>query len=235
MELDFYCKASKEGELLSSDAEKIIKVMREGGLCVIPSDSSYILTGNSMIKGVTEDIDFLLDRKKAEMSLTFNNFSQFSEEFELSDMARDFIKKLTPGGLTFVSQPLDDITSDQFARKLNTDGTIGIRVSDSRIETQLARDFPIPTTPIRKKDFTETATLKEALDIIGPRYAKLRNYRRLVGVEGVVLHSGKVSTVVKEVEIDGRWYIVILREGIIPRDTIECVAKECKYMGIYTE
>lgn len=235
MEFDFYCKASKEGELLSSDVERIIEIMREGGLCVLPSDSSYILTGNSMVKGVTEDIDFLLERKKAEISLTFNNFNQISQGFELSYMARNFIKKLTPGGLTFVSKPVDDAISSHYARELNTDGTIGIRLSESKIETQLARVFPIPTTPIRNVDFTETSTLREALDIIAPRYTQLRKYRQLVGVEGVVLHSGKVSTVVKEIEIDNKWYVVILREGIIPRDTIERVAKECKYIGIYTE
>ena len=185
-----------------------------------------------MLKGVAEDIDFLLERKKTDMSLAFNNFNQFSEDFELSDMARDFINKLTPGGLTFVSQPIDDVTGNRYARKLNTDGTIGIRLSDSIVETQLAKDFPIPTTPIRKPDHTETATLDEALEIIGNRYALLSKYRCLAGVDGLVLHSGKVSTVVKEEEIGGNWYIEILREGFIPRDTIESVAIECKYKGI---
>ena len=209
--------------------------MREGGLCILPSDSSYILTGNIMVKGIAEDIDFLLERQKSDMSLAFNNYNQFLEDFELSDMARDFINKLTPGGLTFVSQPIDDVTGNRYARKLNTDGTIGIRLSDSIVETQLAKDFPIPTTPIRKPDYTETATLDEALEIISKRYNQLSKYRRLAGVDGSVFHVGEVSTVVREEEIDGNWYIVILREGFIPRDTIESVALECKYKGIKEE
>lgn len=232
MKLDFHCKVSQEGKLLSSDVDRIIKIMREGGLCILPSDSSYILTGNIMVKGVVEDIDFLLERQKTNISLTFNNFNQFSEDFELTDMARDFINKLMPGGLTFVSQPIDDITGNRYARKLNTDGTIGIRLSDSIVETQLAKDFPIPTTPIRRSDQTETATLDEALEIISKRYALLSKYRCLAGVDGEVLHSGEVSTVVKEEEQDGNWYIAILREGFIPRDTIKAVALECRYQGI---
>lgn len=232
MKLDFHCVVSQEGGLLSSDVNRIIKIMREGGLCILPSDSSYILTGNIMVKGVAEDIDFLLERQRTDMSLAFNNFNQFSEDFELSDMAHDFINKLTPGGLTFVSQPTDDVTGNRFARKLNTDGTIGIRLSESIVETQLAKDFPIPTTPIRKSDHTETATLEEALEIIGKRYAQLSKYRCLAGVVGSVLHCGEVSTVVKEEKINGGWYIRILREGIISRDNVESVAIECKYKGI---
>lgn len=232
MKLDFHCKTSQKGALLSSDVDRLIKIMREGGLCILPSDSSYILTGNVMVKGVAEDIDFLLERKNADMSLAFNDFTQFSKDFKLSDMAHDFINKLMPGGLTFVSQPLDDVTGNHFARKLNTDGTIGIRLSESIVETQLAKEFPIPTTPIRKSNYVETATLDEALSIIDKRITQLSKYRCLAGVDGPVLHCGKVSTVVKEEEVNGNWYIMILREGIIPRDIIESFAIECKYRGI---
>lgn len=232
MKLDFCCKVSQDGALSFSDADRLIKIMREGGLCILPSDSSYMLTGNIRVKGVADDINFLLERPKTNMSLSFHDFDQFSENFELSDMARDFIKRLTPGGLTFVSQPVDEQLGNHYAGILNTDGTIGIRLSGSKAERQLAEAFPIPTVPIRKPDFSETGILDEALEIIGSRYAQLNRYRYLAVVDGTVLHCGEVSTVVKEEEIDGSWYIVILREGVIPKDKIESIAVECNYAGI---
>ena len=166
------------------------------------------------------------------MSLSFHDRDQFLEDFELSDMARDFISRLMPGALTFVSQPADDVTGNRFARTLNTDGTIGIRLSGSRAERQLAKAFPIPTVPIRKPDQTETGTLDEALQIIGDRFGKLRKYRYLAGVDGPVLHCGEVSTVVKEKEMNDGWHIVILRKGMISVDEIKSAAIECKYAGI---
>ena len=232
MKPDFYCSVSQDGALSPSDADRLLKIMNEGGLCILPSDSSYMLTGYIMIKGVVEDINLLLEREEKNMSLSFHDFDQFSENFELSDMARDFINRLAPSGLTFVSQPVDDVTGNHYARKLNTDGTIGIRLSGSRAERQLAKAFPIPTVPIRKPDHSETGSLNEALEIIGSRYAKLSRYRYLAGVDGPVLHCGEVSTVVEEKEIDGRWYIVILREGVIPKEKIESVAVECEYAGV---
>lgn len=232
MNLNFHCKVSQDGALSLSDVGRLIKIMRKGGLCILPSDSSYMLTGNIMVKGVVDDINLLLERPKGNMSMSFHDFDQFSGYFELSDMACDFINRLTPGGLTFVSQPVDDVTGNHFARKLNTDGTIGIRLSGSRVERQLAEAFPIPTVPIRKPDLSETGSLDEALDVIGSRYLRLSRSRYLAGVDGPVLHCGNVSTVVKEEEIGGSWYIVILREGVIPKDKIESVAVECKYSGI---
>lgn len=232
MKLDFYCKVLQDGALSVLDADRLIEIMKEGGLCILPSDSSYMLTGNIMIKGIAEDINFLLGRPRTNMSLSFHDFDQFLEAFELSDMARDFISKLMPGGLTFVSQPTDDVTGNRFARILNTDGTIGIRLSDSRAERQLAKAFPIPTVPIRKPSHAETGTLDDALQIIGDRFGKLNKYRYLAGVDGPVLHCGEVSTVVKEEEINDSWHIIILRKGIISVDEIKSAAMECKYAGI---
>lgn len=235
MKIDYLCKADSDGVISSIDVDYIVKLMREGGLCILPSDSSYILTGNFMGKDVMKDIKFLLARDdNQEFSLAFNNYNQVIRDFDLNIMAEGFIKELTPGGLTFVAEANDEFMGQQSAQKLYTDGTIGIRLTDSKVETQLACQFPIPTAPIRDSKTDEaTSNLEDAIKIVNEQYIKLMKYRKFAAVNGMVAHCGEVSTVVKEeyVENEG-YYIIILREGIIPREKIEKVAQKYNYVGV---
>ena len=65
----------KNGKLNDRDYNNVLSHMQEGGLCILPSDSSYTLTGIPSIPGVTEAIDFLLQRNGEKMSLAFNNIT----------------------------------------------------------------------------------------------------------------------------------------------------------------
>lgn len=230
---NFTCQIQSQDQLLSeADYEKVYLLMQNGGLCILPSDSSYILTGIPTIPGVTEAINAILNRNEEKMSLAFNNIEQVANTMQISNMAYHFIKKLTPGALTFVARLSNNGYANLSARRLYTDGTIGIRLTESPVETQLAQRFPLPTTPIRNDEGKEVSSIDVAISIIKNRVSHIDAPHQIEAICGEVPYCGRLSTVVKEVYENGFWYIKILREGAIQKEIIEKVAVSCKYRGI---
>lgn len=229
--LAFKCEVNQYGRIELEDACQIKEIMKDGGLCILPSDSSYILTGLLTVPGVTKDLDVLLERHGLPMSLAFGSLRQCVQRMDLSNMAYKFIKQLTPGGLTFVACPRNAVSISISAKRLNADGSIGARLSDSKVETQLAEylDCPLPSTPIRNSNHTEISTLEEAFSIIADRITRLPRPRKIAAIDGIVPYPGRLSSVVKEEQHNGCWHIIIMREGAISFDTIQKNAIECQY------
>ena len=227
---EFICDAKQE--LKQHDIDKIIELFKEGGLCILPSDSSYILTGLVTDQKVSRDIDLLLERNGTPMSLAFGDLRKVAEKMDFHNQAYEFFKKLTPGGLTFVAYPIKKAFNNLSKNCLYTDGTIGVRLTESLIETQIADFFPMPSAPIRNSDRLEVSTAKEAWEIIAGRSTKLHSPRKIALVDGFVKYPRRISTVVKEELQNGYWYIKIIREGAISTENIQKVALECKYKGV---
>ncbi len=219
-------------ELKQDEVDKIITFLNNGGLCILPSDSSYILTGFVTVQGVSKDIDLLLERNGAPMSLAFGDLKKVTEKMDFHNQTYEFFKKLTPGGLTLVAQPIKEAFKGLSTNFLYADGTIGVRLTESLIETQIADFFPIPSTPIRNSDCMETSTAKEAWEIIAGRSTKLHSLRKIALIDSFVKNFGRLSTVVKEELQNGYWYIKIIREGAISAEKIKKVALECMYKGV---
>lgn len=224
-----------EDKLAQQDVDKVIDFLENGGLCILPSDSSYILTGLITSEGVSKDIDLLLGRKGEPMSLAFGSIDQITEKMVFSNKAYVFFKMLTPGRLTFVTKPKKRVFSNLSRNCLYADGSIGVRLTESIVETQIADFFPIPSTPIRNERFKESATYKEAWDIIAERSTYLHSSRKIAIINSTVKAPGQLSTVVKEEVRDGYSYIKIIRKGAISVEDILKVAMQCKYKGLIEE
>lgn len=227
---EFICDAKQE--LNQHDVDKIIAFLKDGGLCILPSDSSYILTGLVTNQRVSRDIDLLLERNGAPMSLVFGDIRKVTAKIDFRNQAYNFFKRLTPGGLTFVAHPIKKAFNSLSTNCLYADGTIGVRLTESLIETQIADFFPMPSAPIRNSDFMEISTAKEAWEIIAGRKTKLHIPRKIALVDSFVKYPSRLSTVVKEELQNGYWYIKMIREGAISTEKIQKVALECKYKGV---
>lgn len=227
---EFICDAKQE--LKQHDVDKIIAFLKDGGLCILPSDSSYILTGLVTDQRVSRDIDLLLERNGDCMSLAFGDLRKVTEKMDFHNQAYEFFRRLTPGGLTFVAHPIKKAFNSLSTNCLYADGTIGVRLTESLIETQIADFFPMPSAPIRNSDFVEVSTAKEAWEIIASRSTKLHSPRKIALVNSVVKYPSRLSTVVKEELQNGYWYIKMMREGAISTEKIQKVALECKYKGV---
>lgn len=149
-------------------------------------------------------------------------------------MAVMFVGQLTPGGLTFVAPPTTAAMQGLATSRLNAPGTIGLRLTESRVETQLAYEIeqPLMSTPVRHPDGSETATAEEALAIVACPLSDLPSNRRLAVVVGAVPYRGRLSTVVQEVRHDGLSRIRVLRQGAIPLETVRRVARACRYEDV---
>lgn len=225
---EFRCKVSLQ-RLNQNDVSQINKILNDGGLCILPSDSSYILTGLLSQRDVTKDIDFLLERQGMKMSLAFGSLKQANKIMDFSDMAIEFIRRFTPGGLTFVAKPKEGWLRHFSESRLHADGTIGMRLTESQVETQLAESYPLPSTPIRNSNHEEVYTAEEALRIVDGRMAGKGIHRKIVLVDGEVPYPGRLSTVVKEDFHNGVWQLRIIREQAIVFERIREVASACGY------
>ena len=227
MEIVFQCE---EEQLDSKQIEEIRKVLNDGGMCILPSDSTFILTGYLQHKGMTDDLDKVLERNGLQISMAFASLGQVCKKMKLTDMGRKFVKRLSPDGLTFVASPSYHYST--FSKtQLHADGTVGMMISRSKVERELAKVNPIPTTPIRDEANEEVFNTGEAIQIIEERMKKYQVVRPIAVVDGVVPHPGRLSTVVKEERHNGLWRIVVLRENSISFDAIDRVAKQCGYTG----
>lgn len=230
MNPEFICDA-RQG-LKQHDADKIIALLKAGGLCILPSDSSYTLTGLVTDQNVSRDIDLLLERNGVPMSLAFGSLRKAAEKMKFSNQAYKFLEKLAPGGLTFVAHPKRKAFGNLSKHCLYADGTIGVRLTESLIETQIADYFPIPTAPIRSSDGREISTAEEAWEIIAGRSAKLHSLREIAVIDSSVKAPGRLSTVVKEELQNGYWCIKIIRRGAVSDEKILETALECMYKGV---
>jgi tRNA A37 threonylcarbamoyladenosine synthetase subunit TsaC/SUA5/YrdC len=233
---DFECKVQSQGFLRFIDIGRVVEHLESGDLCLLPSDSSYTLTGLPTEPGVSRDLDVVLQRNQLEMSLAFGSLRMARRWVEMSDMAARFVGALTPGGLTFVGPPMSVGGRGLATKRLHAPaGTIGVRLTESRVETQLAYEIeqPLTSTPVRLPDGSEARTAEEALDVVADRILALESGRRLSMIVGKVLYPGRLSTVVTQEIHPGRLArIRVLREGAISLATIRRVASDCRYEGV---
>lgn len=231
---EFECEVQPQGFLRFTDVSRVVEHIQAGELCLLPSDSSYVLTGLATERGVTDDVDTVLQREKLEMSLAFGSLRLARRWAEMSTMAVRFVGQLTPGGLTFVAPPTSAAMRGLATSRLNAPGTIGLRLTESRVETQLAYEVeqPLTSTPVRGPDGSEAATAEEAMAIVARRVSDLPSKRRLATVVGTVSYPGRLSTVAQEVRHGGLRRIRVLRQGAIALETVRRVARDCRYEDV---
>lgn len=236
--LSFSFDLEPKGFLRFSGIERVVEHINAGDLCLLPSDSAYVLTGLPSEPGLSSDLDIILRRAGLPMSLAFGSLRMASRWVVMSSMARRLVGELTPGGLTFVAQPGTAAKRGFAAARLNAPGTIGVRLTESRIETQLSYELeqPITTTPVRLSDGSLALTSDEALSVVSARMAELGSERRLGMLIGSVPCPGRLSTVVAEESVKGALSrLVIVRQGAISLDRLREVARDCQFDDVVLE
>ncbi len=132
--------------------ERVVKVLRQGGLVIYPTDTVYGLgcdiTNSKALQRLARIKGVKL--QKANWSFICPDLSN------LSDYARQIdtptfkvLKRALPGPYTFILQGSNQLPKDFKKKK-----TVGIRVPDNRIAQALVRGLgnPIVSTSIRDED-----------------------------------------------------------------------------------
>lgn len=131
---------------------RVVKVLRDGGLVIYPTDTVYGLgcdiTNTKALERIAKIKGVKLD--KANFSFICHDLSNLSDYVKQIDTATfKLLKKSLPGPYTFIL-PGNNNLPKEFKKKT----TVGIRVPDNSIALEIVRQLgnPIVSTSIRDED-----------------------------------------------------------------------------------
>ena len=131
---------------------KVVKVLRDGGLVIYPTDTVYGLGCDITNSRALEKIAKIkgIKLEKANWSFICHDLSNLSDYIRQIDTATfKILKRALPGPYTFIL-PGNNNLPKEFKKKT----TVGIRVPDNNIILELVRQLgnPIVSTSIRDDD-----------------------------------------------------------------------------------
>jgi len=134
------------------EIEKVVKVLRDGGLVIYPTDTVYGLGCDITKSRALEKIARIKGIKltKANWSFICADLSNLSDYVKQIDTATfKILKRALPGPYTFILPGNNNLPKD-FKRR----NTVGIRVPDNTIAQALVSELgnPIVSTSIRDDD-----------------------------------------------------------------------------------
>lgn len=131
---------------------KVVKVLKEGGLVIYPTDTVYGLgcdiTNSKALERIAKIKGIKLD--KANFSFVCENLSNLSDYVKQIDTSTfKLLKRALPGAYTFIL-PGNNNLPKEFKKKT----TVGIRVPDNAIALEIVRQLgnPIVSTSIYDDD-----------------------------------------------------------------------------------
>lgn len=134
------------------EIEKVVKVLKNGGLIIYPTDTVYGLgcdiTNTKALEKIAKIKGIKLD--KANFSFVCSDLSNLSDYVKQIDTATfKILKRALPGPYTFIL-PGNNNLPKEFKKKK----TVGIRVPDNNIAIEIVRKLgnPIVSTSIKDED-----------------------------------------------------------------------------------
>jgi tRNA threonylcarbamoyl adenosine modification protein (Sua5/YciO/YrdC/YwlC family) len=131
---------------------KVVKVLKDGGLVIYPTDTVYGLgcdiTNTKALERIAKIKGIKLD--KANFSFICHDLSNISDYVKQIDTSTfKLLKRALPGPYTFIL-PGNNNLPKEFKKKT----TVGIRVPDNSIALEIVRQLgnPIVSTSIRDED-----------------------------------------------------------------------------------
>ena len=135
-----------------SEIAKVVKILRDGGLIIYPTDTVYGLgcdiTNSKALERIAKIKGIKLD--KANFSFVCSDLSNLSDYVKQIDTATfKILKRSLPGPYTFIL-PGNNNLPKEFKKK----NTVGIRVPDNEITLEIVRQLgnPIVSTSIHDED-----------------------------------------------------------------------------------
>ena len=208
--------SSVAGTLADGPAARLaaIRVLRDGGIVALPTDTVYGLAVAMATEGGIERL-FEAKRRPADraVAVLLADAEQAGTMADLTPVARRLADAFWPGGLTLVlaqrpDRPLPDALTGGRS-------TIGVRVPDHPAPRALAAALgPLPTTSANISGEPEAADAAAIERLFGDAVDLI--------LDGGPAHGGPASTVVDATGVEPR----VLREGAIPARMIESVVRD---------
>lgn len=134
------------------EIDKVVKVLRDGGLVIYPTDTVYGLGCDISNSKALEKIAKIKGVKLEKANFSFichdlSNISNYVKQIDTSTFK--ILKKALPGPYTFILPGNNDLPKDFKKKK-----TVGIRVPDNNIAREIVKKLgnPIVSTSIYDED-----------------------------------------------------------------------------------
>lgn len=174
------------------EVEKVVKVLKDGGLVVYPTDTVYAVGCDALNVRAVEHICDLkgVNPLKSNLSIICYDLSNISEYAQVSNAAFKLLKRNLPGPFTFILP-----TGSRLPKLYRNRKEVGIRIPDNEIVRAIVRELGNPILTMSVRDEDEVVEYTTDPELIHEKYA---------GIVGVVVDGGyggvEASTVVNCVD-----------------------------------
>lgn len=147
------------------EIDKVVRVLREGGLVIYPTDTVYALGCDALNVRAVERICQIkgVNPQKSNLSIICYDLSNLSEYAKVSNAAFKLMKKHLPGPFTFILP-----TSSELPKIYKNRKEVGIRVPNNNIVRTIVRELgnPLLTMSVydREDEEVEYSTDPELID-----------------------------------------------------------------------
>ena len=133
------------------EIDKVVKVLRDGGLVIYPTDTVYAIGCDALNVRAIEEICRMknINPAKSNLSIICHDLSNISEYAKVDNNTFKLMKKNLPGPFTFILN-----TTSILPKIYKNKKTVGIRIPDNNIVRELGRNLgnPILTTSLKDDD-----------------------------------------------------------------------------------
>jgi L-threonylcarbamoyladenylate synthase len=141
---DFEFFTVTDGDLLSfGDAERIVDLLRKGGLAVLPTETGYMVAADATNTTAVEKVFRAKQRSISNpMHVACSSLAMARRVSKLTPAATELLMRYTPGPLTVVVEQTPRLPSIL----VTLNGTVGIRVPDHAATLQVVEALGVPVT-----------------------------------------------------------------------------------------
>ena len=136
MLIRFYEKGTRQ-----SDIDRVVRLLEDGGLAVLPTDGYYALCCNALKTKAVEEVCRLkgINPQKNRLSIICYDLSTISGYTRLDDARFKVLKRHLPGPFTFILPGANRLPKIFWGRK-----EVGIRMPENKIIVSLAQSLGAP-------------------------------------------------------------------------------------------
>jgi tRNA threonylcarbamoyl adenosine modification protein (Sua5/YciO/YrdC/YwlC family) len=215
---------------------EVCYTLRNGGLCILPSDTCYALAGIPTRQDVIGRIAKILPEKEHEpISLSFGSLQMVEDWVVLTANDYRTIDKFCPGPITVVCVIKETRDKIAISDLLHTSGTIGVRIPDSPVERQISIELgnPITTCAIRSDNNDIVRSYDDAIDIVRSRLSNLNENILLAAIQMKRIKYRDLSTVVSvQPSMASPYTIHVFRPGVIEPEEITDAIRSLSFWDV---
>lgn len=132
------------------ELEKVLKVLREDGIIVYPTDGVYAFGCSLRSAKAVERLRQLSGKEEKLLSIVCSDISMVDRFAKVDNVQFKMLKRNTPGAFTFILEASNKVPDKALAGRR----TVGVRIPDNAIPLAIVErlEFPLATASVKDDD-----------------------------------------------------------------------------------